>query len=271
MSVARILGTNRREMDKTHPNSPANGRDLGHTVFSGMSANRPAGHLIPEHSHPTAQLIYAVSGVIVVSVQDGQWVLPPTRGLWIPAGTPHETRAIGKVQLRTMYIRQDARPGLPGTCLVVQVSPLLRELIVAAVAVSQPSDPETRNGRLMGLLLDELLVAPSLPLRLPWPSDSRIVNLCQQLVDHPDDTATLDEWAQRLGVDAKTIQRRFARETGLSFGRWRQQARLVHALERLASGDRILDVSLDLGYSSPSAFSSMFKRQFGSVPSAYFA
>ena len=254
-----------------HPNSPAKGRDLGDTVFSGLAAHRSDGHLIAEHSHPTAQLIYAVTGVIVVSVKDGQWVLPPTRGLWIPAGMPHETRAVGKVLLHSMYVRQDARPGLPTACLVLQISPLLRELIVAAVAVPQPCDPETRDGRLMALVLDELLVAPSLPLRLPWPAEPAILAICQQLVAHPEDTSTLDAWAKRLGVDAKTIQRRFARETGLSFGRWRQQARLVHALERLASGDRILDVSLDLGYSSPSAFSSMFKRQFGSVPSSYFA
>lgn len=258
-------------MDTGHPESPAKGRDLGQTVFNGIVANRPDGHLIAEHSHPTAQLIYAVTGVIVVSVKDGQWVLPPTRGLWIPAGMPHETRAVGKVLLHSIYVRQDARPDLPISCLVLQVSPLLRELIVAAVEVQQPCDAETRDGRLMALLLDELLVAPSLPLRLPWPTEPAILRICQQLVAHPEDRSTLDAWAKRLGVDAKTVQRRFTRETGLSFGRWRQQARLVHALERLASGNRILDVSLDLGYSSPSAFSSMFKRQFGAVPSSYFA
>jgi len=125
--------------------------------------------------------------------------------------------------------------------------------------------------RLIDLLLDELVAAPSLPLRLPWPVDPEITLVCRQLADHPDNNATLKTWATQLGVDAKTVQRRFVRETGMTFGRWRQQARLVHALERLASGERVLDVALDLGYNSPSAFSSMFKRQFGATPSAYFA
>ena len=77
-------------------------------------------------------------------------------------------------------------------------------------------------------------------------------------------------WARRLGVDVKTIQRLCARELGMTFGQWRQQARLLHALERLARGEKVLDVALALGYESPSAFATMFKRQFGETPSAYF-
>jgi len=236
-----------------------------------MSVNRFSGCQVAQHCHPTAQLIYTVSGVIVVSVPDGQWVLPPTRALWIPAGTRHETRTVGEVHLRTLYIRSDVSPVAPCRCEVIHVSPLLRELIVTAVGLTPSSELTARERRLIDLLLDELVAAPSLPLRLPWPVDPEITQVCRQLADHPDNNATLTTWATQLGVDAKTVQRRFVRETGMTFGRWRQQARLVHALERLASGERVLDVALDLGYNSPSAFSSMFKRQFGATPSAYFA
>ncbi|MNT43607.1 Regulatory protein SoxS [compost metagenome] len=71
-------------------------------------------------------------------------------------------------------------------------------------------------------------------------------------------------------MDPKTIQRRFARETGMTFGQWRQQARLLAALERLAAGAKVVDVALDMGYGSPSAFATMFRRQFGVPPSAFF-
>ena len=73
-----------------------------------------------------------------------------------------------------------------------------------------------------------------------------------------------------LGVDEKTIQRLFRKETGMTFGQWRQQARLMQALERIALGERIVDVAATLGYDSPSAFASMFKRQFGITPSQFF-
>ena len=54
-----------------------------------------------------------------------------------------------------------------------------------------------------------------------------------------------------------------------TFGQWRQQARLL-ALERIAGGEKIIDVALELGYESPSAFTSMFKKQFGKTPSQFF-
>ena len=126
------------------------------------------------------------------------------------------------------------------------------------------------DGRLMQLLLDEVAVLPSLPLHLPQPTDPDLLTICRVLADAPDDASTLGDWAGRLGVDAKTIQRRFARQTGMTFGQWRQQARLVTALEQLAAGVKVVDVALNLGYNSPSAFATMFKRQFGASPSGYF-
>lgn len=79
------------------------------------------------------------------------------------------------------------------------------------------------------------------------------------------------DWALRLSIDAKTIQRMFVKETGLTFGQWRQQLRLLRALELLASGEKVIDVALALGYESPSAFASMFRKHFGQTPSAFFA
>ncbi len=73
-----------------------------------------------------------------------------------------------------------------------------------------------------------------------------------------------------LSVDVKTLQRRFARETGMTFGQWRQQARLLRGLELLAGGEKVINVALALGYASPSAFATMFRRQFGQTPSEFF-
>ncbi len=252
------------------PHTANCGLDQGQLPVTGKAINYPSDHLVARHHHPTAQLIHAVQGVMVVSTDAGQWIVPSTRGLWMPAGEEHQIRMVGEVHVRTVYIRPDAGPGLPVQCQVVGISPLLRELILAAIEVPRPYAPDSRDGRLMALLLDEVAVLPSLPLRLPQPSDPDLLAISQAIAAEPDDASTLGDWAERLGIDAKTIQRRFARQTGMTFGQWRQQARLIMALEQLACGVKVVDVALNLGYGSPSAFATMFKRQFGSTPSAYF-
>ena len=131
-------------------------------------------------------------------------------------------------------------------------------------------EPDTRDERLMRLLLDELLEVDVLPLHLPMPKDKRLYQVCAGLIEQPGDTSTVEQWARQLDVTPKTVHRLFLRETGLTFGQWRQQARLLFALERLARGDRIIDVALDSGYASQSAFAAMFRKHFGTPPSAFY-
>lgn len=250
--------------------SIASGMDRLDSPVAALASDYPSGTSTPRHQHPNVQLIHAVHGVMVVSTDHGQWVVPPTRGLWMPSRTDHWIRMVGHVKMRTAFIRPDAAPNLPTECIVLGISPLLRELILAAIDVAVPYEEHSRDGRLMRLLLDEVVHMPTLPLNLPRPSDARLRRICDTIATALDDDTTLAGWAGRLGVDAKTVHRLFLRETGMSFSQWRVQARLLHALERLAAGDRIVDVALDLGYSSPTAFATMFRRQFGVAPSAYF-
>jgi AraC-like DNA-binding protein/mannose-6-phosphate isomerase-like protein (cupin superfamily) len=230
----------------------------------------PAGHVVALHHHARGQLVYAEHGVMMVAADGGRWIVPPTRAIWMPPNVAHSVRCIGVVRMRSIYVQPDAAARLPTKVNAVGVPGLLAELIRAAVQVPLPYAAESRDGRLMRLLLDELHALPVLPLHLPQPADERLRRLCAHLAERPDDKATLADWSAALGVDAKTIQRLFARETGMTFGQWRQQARLLHGLERLAVGDKVVDVALALGYDSPSAFAAMFKRQFGEPPGAFF-
>jgi len=230
----------------------------------------PAGFQVLAHSHGRHQLIHAVQGVMSVRADAGHWVVPPSRGLWMPAGMRHAIRCMGEVHMRSLFIRHDAAPRLPADCRAVGISPLLRELIRSAVDVQQPYAANSRDGRLMRFLLDELQALPMLPLHLPMPTDARVLHICQRLQGRPDDTSTLADWARQLGVDVKTVQRLFAAQTGMTFGRWRQQARLLRALELLASGEKVIDIALALGYDSPSAFATMFRKQLGQTPSQFF-
>ncbi|MDQ0474290.1 AraC family transcriptional regulator [Labrys wisconsinensis] len=238
--------------------------------MAAMEIDYPSGLSTGLHAHPSAQLLYAIAGVMVVRSAAGSWVVPPNRAAWLPAGLEHEVRMCGEVKIRTVFVDPAAAPHLPADSCVVAVSPLLRELLVAATAVPLDYAPGTRDERLMALILDELRVLDVLPLHLPMPADRLVRTVCEAMIRRPDDTSKAAAWAARLGMAPKTLHRLFRRETGLTFGEWRQQARLVFALERLAGGARIIDVALDSGYASQSAFTAMFRRHFGVPPGAFY-
>jgi AraC-like DNA-binding protein len=273
LSVLRECGINPSESDilmtapRLLPFETRKGRTLPVTA---AAMDYGPKELVKPHRHAVGQLIYAVRGVMVVSAAVGQWVVPATRALWMPATMVHAIRMVGHVRMRTIYVRPDSSLNLPTACAVVAVSTLLRTLILEAVTVQLPYADGTRDGRLMRLLLDEIFQMPVLPLHLPTPSDPRLKVIHDKIKASPDDPNTITQWARQFRLNPRTIQRLFLSETGFSFGQWRRQARLLAALEMLARGERIVDIALAVGYSSPTAFSTMFRRQFGAPPSSYF-
>jgi AraC-like DNA-binding protein len=260
------------------PTAPIPGRSIDSADFqevprpvAAMAKDYPPGWVQPWHRHRRAQLLYASHGVMNVSTPLGTWVVPADRALWIPGGIEHEILMSGRVHMRTLYVEPDAAPGLPDRCCAVSVSGLLRELILRAVAMPVDYDEAGPDGRVARLILDELRVLPTLPLHLPSPRDPRLVRLCAAITAAPADGRTLAQWAREVGASPRTLARLFVAETGLTFGDWRARARLLAALPRLAAGEKVTSIALDLGYDSPSAFISMFKRALGSTPSSYFA
>lgn len=225
------------------------------------------GHWIPSHYHEEAQLLYAIEGVLVIGTATGRWVLPSDRALWIPPGIEHWTRMVGTVQLRSLYLQHLQAPRMPNDCCVVEVSPLLRELILAALTVREPFPAGTRSEWIMKLLIDELGNDPLHAVHLPVPGHPKLAQACRLLVESPG--LELAECAARLAVNPKTLRRWFMDETGMTFGKWRRQARLQLALELLAKGDSVLDVALATGYAHHSAFSAMFRDQLGVSPAEF--
>lgn len=225
----------------------------------------------PIHSHPRAQLIYAGSGVMRVETEAGCWVVPPVRGVWIPADTAHRVIMLGTVEMRTLYIRPDAAPGLPDTCCLLEVSPLLRALILALLDEPVAYDREGRAGQIAALALCELRFLKIPALHLPMPGERRLHRLCEELIANPESRETLETLAEQQATSSRTLARQFQRETGMSFRQWRQQARLVEALGHLANGVSVALVAERLGYRSASAFAAMFKRALGLEPRRYFS
>jgi AraC-like DNA-binding protein len=102
------------------------------------------------------------------------------------------------------------------------------------------------------------------------PVDPRLARLCERVRGSLGVRWTVALAAAEAGVSSRTLARQFLRATGIGFGEWLRQARLLEALERLARGEKLTTIALDCGYESPSAFAAMFRRQFGSAPSRYF-
>ncbi|OAE17235.1 AraC family transcriptional regulator [Pseudomonas brenneri] len=225
------------------------------------------------HTHRRGQFAYAACGVITVFTQQGNWVVPPHRAIWVPAGVPHEMSMSGPVTMLNTYIRPHAatRLNLPAQCQVFGVSTLLRELLTRAIDIPALYKKDHLHGRLMTLLLDEIADMRPLSLNAPLPNDPRLAPICRHLLEQPSLETSIDDMTQRLGMSRRTFTRLFRQQTGISFVEWRQQACLLAAVVRLGNGESVTRVAIDLGYSNSSAFTSVFRRVLGEVPSRYFA
>jgi AraC-like DNA-binding protein len=258
-------------MSRRSQNRSTNAADYQHVprAVAAMPKDFAAGFRIEPHSHERAQLIYATAGTMRVATIADMWVVPPQRALWMPAGIGHSIVMASDVTMRTLYLREDAAAFMPDACRVLSMSPLLRELIVRATELPVQYDESGPAGHVVALILSELRGLQTLPLQLPMPRDGRLRTLCQSLLDAPGDQRPLEAWAETINVSARTLARRFQLETGLSFGAWRQQARVLEAMGRLGSGAPVTQIALDLGYESVSAFSAMFRRASGASPRQY--
>lgn len=249
-------------------NDPASVEYIDRPII-GIGNEYPPAFELDWHEHRRGQLLYAAKGVVVVSTPHGAWVAPPERAVWTPGGCPHAVRMVGAVSTRSVLIEADTEGSLGDRNKVIRVSPLLRSLLEAACYIPPEYDREGRDGKLMALLLAELAEAPSVPLAVPFPQTEAIAARCRAFLERPTPHDNIDEWSAALGMGRRAFTRAFRRETGLSFGAWRQQACILVALPRLAAGVSVTTIAFDLGYESAAAFTTMFKRRVGVSPSRY--
>jgi AraC-like DNA-binding protein len=230
----------------------------------------PDGFVFDEHYHDRDQIVYASQGVMTVETSQGMWVLPASRALWIPTGIPHAVRMAGEVSLRTLYLRPKLVRGLPRVCTVVNISPLLKELIIYSCQFKVLDNRIKTRRHLVTLILDLLRSSRTIPLQLPRPVDHRAVRVADFLYSNPGSIVPTEEICARAGASKRTIERLFRQNTRMTLGRWRQQLRLMHSMRLLAQGMKINSVALEAGYSSPSAFILMFRNALGTSPGQYF-
>ncbi len=222
-----------------------------------------SGDRIDAHRHDDHQIVYAGRGVLAVTTDEGSWVAPATRAIWIPAGTFHAHRAYGELDLHTVGLPATDNPLRLDAPTVLAVGPLLRELIVAYTAGD--TDTPARR-RLRAVLLDQLRISPQQPLHVPAATAPLLRAVCDILHADPGDTRTLAELGREVGASDRSLSRLFHQDLGMTFPQWRTQLRLHRALVLLAEGAPVTTVAHQCGWSSASAFIEVFRRSFGHTP-----
>jgi len=242
-----------------------------HLLLRSYAVTHPRNLGLSERAYPAwDQLAYASRGVMTVVTADGVWVVPQHRAVWIPAGTRYSVRTAGRVSLCTLFLRPElARRRLPRRCVSLDVSPLVRELVLHAGHRNTLRRDVAADRRLAGVIVDQLVALPHAPLRMPMPADDRARAAADAIDTHP--ALPLAAVARRAGASLRTLERLFLRDTAMSLGRWRRRARVIAALRLLADGTSTTTTATEIGYATPSAFVAAFRRELGTTPGRYFA
>lgn len=231
----------------------------------------PSAATIVPHSHPRGQLLWAEEGVLRVTTDQDVWIVPSSHAVWIPGGTTHTLVTQTPARTRNLYVDPHYTPRARDEgCIVLMLSPLMRELILRLSSPACTKQSEQR--RRLGLVaIDEIGALAPVGWRLPAGQDSRLRKLVAQLVRRPSDPQTLEELARRAGTGLRTIERLFRAETGMTFRQWRSRLRLLGSLELLRQGHSSTTIAYSLGYRGVSAFVAAFHQQFGCPPQQFLA
>ncbi len=239
--------------------------------YLGESIRETSGQTYDWHTHDVGQLVTAASGSMYVGTPNRVLLLSPAMALWIPPGVEHWMRYGSNTEMRYVDVRPDEAEKVGVDCRVMAMTPLLSALVSGTMPDKGSGRAMEHNDALHDLLRHELVAAPEVPLSLTMPRDLRIRRLAEAALDDPGTVESVDAWLADAPASRKTIERLFASETGMPPSRWLRHARVLHAISRLAAGEKISSVAFDMGYASSSAFTYMFRRTLGRTPSDFVA
>jgi AraC-like DNA-binding protein len=220
------------------------------------------------HQHQRGQLLFTQQGCTRITLANQLCLLPPTRAAWIPGGVPHRAVMQQTVDYRSVYVSPALAGHLPAQVRVIEVSALLRAVLEPMAMAAFDTDwQQGKYAHLLALCLSEIREAVEQPLLLPLPTDKRLAPLLQNLDALPPELQALQ---RQVAASGKTIGRIFLRETGMGYQQWRQQWRLMRAIELLATGRSLGYCAFELGFASDSALIAFFKAMTGATPRGYF-
>lgn len=258
--------------DMSDPSEWVEPDDVPRPVVAYGMLSKEVGNLeLHPHRHAKGQVLLVQHGALSCEVENALWIVPPRSAVWIPCGALHAIKATGALEGYGAFVSAEVATSLPQSCCTISVTPLLRELLLRAACLPAFYEENGTNTRLMAVLLDEIAAAKVEDLHLPMPINPRLREMVDLMMAAPADRGTLEVWAKRVGLSERTLLRLISRETGMSFGRWRQQLCVVLAVKWLADGASIQNVAADLGYESVPSFVTMFRKALGTSSGRYMA
>jgi AraC-like DNA-binding protein len=206
-----------------------------------------------------------------MSVESGErlWVVPFTDALWLPARTGSAVSLSSAGALSRVYVRGAPSKRVTGGVHAIHLSPLLKELLRRVMELGQLHQHRVRERRLIDVIVDELTATRTVSVNLPMPRDSRARAAADYVRENIKRARVAAAVARHSGASVRTLERLFLAETGLSFGVWRQRARLMQSTVLLAEGASVTRVALATGYASASAYVTAFKSLMGATPGQY--
>lgn len=229
------------------------------------------GEALAKECNVTGLLLYVVSGALIAETEQGRWILPSQRALWVPPRLRPTCASRHETHLQMVYISAALDPLQATRCCLLEPSRLLRELIARLADLPRNRvDGEAESG-FRSALLDELANLPTTGIDLPLPTDPRARKLAERLKRAPNDATPLGAWAATVGASERTLARLFRSETSMTFSEWRARLRMQTAVEELSKGRGVAEVAQELGYETASGFIDAFRRIFGTTPGRYFA
>ncbi|MFT8355549.1 MAG: AraC family transcriptional regulator [Gluconobacter japonicus] len=222
------------------------------------------------HAHPCHQITYAKRGTTQIEGPDGHHLLPTAHAIWIPAETRHRTMIRDldgvSVYFDPVYFPRDHMDRIQ----TFPVTTMLQEMLFHTVRWQPGSaehDPIARSFfQTAGLLCVEQMQAKTARLfTLPRATHPSIVRAMEAALASPGQ-ANLNWMLRYAGMSERSFRRHFHGETGMTWQDWIAQARLFHAANLLAEGQRVTDVAASVGYASLSAFAKAFTNLMGISP-----
>lgn len=239
-----------------------------HRQIIASAAHVDEAHQIKAHRHRRAQLLFSCQGFLQISTSATSWNISSTSGIWISPFDTHQVTATQAQSYRSIFVEPELAASL-GTSRAVEITPLLRCLIDEASNFGNDYSGNSPESRLMNVLYDQLCLLQDARLATPMPKGKKLQAIFYAICQQPDDNNSLKDWSRHIGASERTLSRAFIKETGMTFNQWRQHLLVSLAIERLAQGQTLTRVALDLGYRSSSAFGAMFRRVTGASPGQY--